>query len=166
MVEWSIDHTREKHREYSSLQTKSYLLLEADFNALNKIVFNNRTIPNLEASNSILYKVIRGRREQSLIHIALNKKLVYDISNQLKKHSVVVSADAANCYDRIAHLIASQACQHFEVQLEYLLVLFSTIQIIKMYLRTSFGLSEGFYTDSDLFSFQGGVQGNRAAPLL
>ena len=89
---------------------RAILLLEADFNTLNKIVFNNRTIPNLEGSNSIPYEVIRGRREQSLIHIGLKKKLVCDISNQLKKPSVVVSADAANCYDRIAHPISSQAC--------------------------------------------------------
>jgi len=60
---------------------RAILLLEADFNALNKIVFNNRTIPNLEASNSIPYEVIRRRRRQLLIHMVLNKKLVCDISN-------------------------------------------------------------------------------------
>ena len=60
---------------------RAILLLEADFNALNKIVFNNRTIFNLEASNSILYEVIGGRRGQSSIHMVLNKKLVCDISN-------------------------------------------------------------------------------------
>ena len=60
---------------------RAILLLEADFNALNKIVFNNRTISNLEASNSIPYEVIGGRRGQSSIHVALNKKLVCDISN-------------------------------------------------------------------------------------
>ena len=132
---------------------RAILLLEVDFNALNKIVFNNRILPTLESYNSITYKVIRERRAQSSIHIALNKKLVYDISNQMKKPSVVVSTDAANCYDRIAHPIASQAYQHFEVQLEYLVVLFSTIQTIKMYLRTSFRISADYYIASSLVPF-------------
>ena len=41
---------------------RAILLLEADFNALNKIVFNNRTLPSLEANGSIPYEVIGGRR--------------------------------------------------------------------------------------------------------
>jgi hypothetical protein len=63
---------------------RAILLLEADFNALNKIVFNNRTLPSLEANGSIPYEIIGGRRGQSSLHVALNKKLVYDISNQQK----------------------------------------------------------------------------------
>ena len=61
---------------------RAILLLEVDFNALNKIVFNNWTLPTLESTKAIPYKVIRGRRGQSLIHVVLNKKLVCNISNQ------------------------------------------------------------------------------------
>ena len=86
---------------------RAILLLEVDFNALNKIVFNNRTLPLLEANRSIPYEIIGGRRGQSSLHIALNKKLVYDISNQQKQPMVVISANVSNCYDRIAHPIAS-----------------------------------------------------------
>ena len=61
---------------------RAILLLEADFNVLNKIVFNNRILPLLEANGSIPYEIIGGRRGQSSLHVALNKKLVCDISNQ------------------------------------------------------------------------------------
>ena len=60
---------------------RAILLLEADFNILNKIVFNGRVLPSIEASKSILSEVIGGRRRQSSIYVDLNKKLVYDISN-------------------------------------------------------------------------------------
>ena len=39
------------------------LLLEADFNALNKIIFNSCLMPTLEITNSILSKIIGGRKE-------------------------------------------------------------------------------------------------------
>ena len=57
------------------------LLLEADFNRLNKIIYNSRVIPELEKREEILFEVIRGRRGQSSLHVALNKKLISDCSN-------------------------------------------------------------------------------------
>jgi len=60
---------------------RALLLLKAEFNTLNKIIFNNRALPTIEASKTILYEIIGGRRGQSLIYIALNKKLVCDIGN-------------------------------------------------------------------------------------
>ena len=44
------------------VKLKAILLPEADFNTLNKIVFNRRAIPLIEASKAIPYEVIRGRR--------------------------------------------------------------------------------------------------------
>ena len=41
---------------------RALLLLEADFNTLNKIVFNSRTLPTIEASRTIPYKIIGDRR--------------------------------------------------------------------------------------------------------
>ena len=104
----------EKSKGYINVRKlKAILLLEADFNTLNKIVFNTKLMPSLERTNSIPYEIIGERRGQSSLHVALNKKLVCDISNQQKQPMVVISANASNCYDRITHPIASQACQHF-----------------------------------------------------
>jgi len=60
---------------------RAILLLEADFNRLNKIIYNSRVILALEKRGDILFEVIGGRRSQSSTHVALNKKLFYDISN-------------------------------------------------------------------------------------
>ena len=41
---------------------RAILLLEADFNAMHKIIFNNQLISSMEAANTILMEVIGGRR--------------------------------------------------------------------------------------------------------
>ena len=60
---------------------RAILLLEVDFNAINKIVFNIRLISILEAQDTIPRELIRGRCEQSTIYIVINKKLLGDITN-------------------------------------------------------------------------------------
>ena len=52
---------------------RALLLLEADFNTLNKIVFNIRALPTIEALKTIPYKIIGGRRGKSLVYVILNK---------------------------------------------------------------------------------------------
>ena len=106
---------------------RAMLLLEADFNALHKIIFNGRILPTLERNNVIPSEIIGERKSQSAIHDALNKKLITDISNQIKSLSIVISADATNCYDRVAHSFASLAAEHFGVQLCYIRVLLTAI---------------------------------------
>ena len=133
--------------------------MEADLNGLNKIIYNRRVLPKLEANRAILYEVIGGRRGQSSQHAALNKNLACDISNQAKRPTVVKPEDATNFYDRMSHPIARMKYQHFGVQVEYLLVLFSTMQSIKIFLRTSFGVSTKFTGTKDK-PFQGAIQGN------
>ena len=46
-----------------------------------KIIFNNRLIPTLEATNVIPREVIGGRRSQATTHLALDKKLIANIVN-------------------------------------------------------------------------------------
>ena len=60
---------------------RAILLLEVDFNAMHKIIFNNRLIPSIEADKAIPMEVIGGRRSQAATHLALNKKLIADITN-------------------------------------------------------------------------------------
>ena len=60
------------------------LLFEADFNTLNKLVFNSRLMPSLEDKKAILYEIIGERRGYSVVNIVLNKKLVLDMVNQVK----------------------------------------------------------------------------------
>ena len=62
-------------------KSRAILLLEADFNALHKIIFNGRILPTLENNNLIPAEVLGSRRSQSTIHIVLNKKLITNITN-------------------------------------------------------------------------------------
>ena len=57
------------------------LLLEVEFNAIHKIIFNSRLILALEAKKCISCKVVEGRKNQVVIHIALKKKLIENIFN-------------------------------------------------------------------------------------
>ena len=129
------------------------LLLESDFNTLNKLVFNMRLIPSLEYKKAIPYKIIGEKRDYLAIYIALNKKLVSDIVNQVKIPTIVISADATSCYNQIAHPIASISYQYFKLNLEYLLLFFGTIQLLKIFLRISFEVSSKFYTRIKELSF-------------
>ena len=60
---------------------RAILLLEADFNVVNKIIFNTRLILQIEDRNKIPREIVGGCYSQSAIHIAVNKKLIADISN-------------------------------------------------------------------------------------
>ena len=57
------------------------LLLEADFNAVRKIIFNGRMMLRLEKANIIPNEIIDSKRIQVAIYLALNKKLISDIAN-------------------------------------------------------------------------------------
>ena len=57
------------------------LLLEVDFYAFNKIIFNMRLILLLEYRNIILKEIISSRYNQLAIQLAVNKKLLLDITN-------------------------------------------------------------------------------------
>ena len=61
---------------------RAILLLEADFNGINKIIFNTKLIPSIEHSQSIPREIIGGRRAQLAIQLTVNKKLISDITNQ------------------------------------------------------------------------------------
>ena len=48
---------KKKPNNISVSKLRAILLLDVDFNAINKIIFNTRLIPTLEAQNSIPRKI-------------------------------------------------------------------------------------------------------------
>eukprot|EP00956_Cyclotella_meneghiniana_P037467 scaffold139228_cov59-Cyclotella_meneghiniana.AAC.8 len=70
----------------------------------------------------------------------LAKILAYDIVRQCRRTAAIASVDAANCYDSIAHAIAS------------------------LIFQASFGDSSDFKSSKVEAKFQGLCQGNGAAP--
>ena len=93
---------------------RAILLLEADFNGMNKITRNSRVFPRLDVCRVISYEVIGGKRIKSSQHVSFNKKLV---GNQTRHPTVFISADATSLSDRIEHLVTSMKNQYFGVQL-------------------------------------------------
>ena len=130
------------------LVTKLYaiLLLKADFNTANKIIFNTRIILQMEYKNEIPREIVEGCRSQSAIHIVINKKIMADIANQSKLSHIIISADTSNCFDRVAYSISAMTCYYFGLPHNYISIVFYTIQNIEMYLITLYGISDSFYT--------------------
>ena len=145
---------------------QAILLLEADFNAMHKIIFNNRLIPRIEAENAIPLEAIGRRRSQAATHLVLNKKLIADIANVRKLPMATTHEDATNFYDRVAHPFASLCAQYFRLELTCLTVLFQAIQSMKMFLLMSHRISTNYYADTIRQPFQGVAQGSGATPAL
>ena len=80
--------------------------MEADFNAANKIVYGNRMLANARKYN-LMPEDIFSERNRMADDGGLANILFYDIVSQQRVPSGISSVDAANCYDRVAHSIAS-----------------------------------------------------------
>eukprot|EP00956_Cyclotella_meneghiniana_P021923 scaffold40638_cov42-Cyclotella_meneghiniana.AAC.4 len=80
------------------------LLMEADFNATNKIIYGERMLDNARK-----YKLspdeIYSEKQRMADGSAVSKILFYDVVRQLKRPAGLASVDAAYCYDRVAHAI-------------------------------------------------------------
>jgi hypothetical protein len=95
---------------------------------------------------------------------ALSKTLFYDIVRQGRLTAAISSVDAANCYDSVAHAIASLIFQACGVPVEGVEAMLSAIQDMKYFLRTAFGDSQNFRGPKIEIKYQGLCQGNGAAP--
>ncbi len=148
-----------------SLITKlcSILLMEADFNRANKTVFGTRMPANARKHN-MMPEEIFSERNKMADDGTLTKVLAYDIIHQSRRPAGIALVDADNCYDRIAHAIASLVFQSFGVPTAAAESMLTTIQEMKFFLRTGFGDSTEFASSTVAIKTQGLFQGNGAAP--
>ena len=72
----------------------------------------------------------------------LAKTLFYDIACQMRTLAAIASVDASNCYDQIAHAMASLIFQSFGVESTAVSSMLETIQEMKFFLRTAYGDSK------------------------
>jgi hypothetical protein len=91
-----------------SLITKlrSILLMEADFNATNKRIFGIEMMENVRRYK-LMPEEVFSKRNRLADDGTLSKILFYDNVRQLRRPAGLASVDADNCYDRIAHPMAS-----------------------------------------------------------
>jgi hypothetical protein len=91
------------------------LLMEADFNAMNKEVYSVGMLDNAR-QYQLIPEEIFSKQNCTADNGGLAKTLFYDISNQTRTPAAIASVDASNCYNRIAHAMASLIFQSFGVE--------------------------------------------------
>ena len=119
------------------------LLIEADFNATNKIVYGDRMMKNVRKYN-LMPEETFSEKNRMADDGTLCKTLFYDITRQGPVPAAIASVDASNCYDRIAHAIASLVFQTFGVPTTAIETMLGAIKNMKFFLRTGFGDSKSF----------------------
>jgi hypothetical protein len=153
-----------------SLITKlqSILLIEADFNATNKTIYGIHMLSNVR-KYKLMPEEVYSKRNQLADDGTLSKVLFYDIVWQLRRPAGLASADLDNCYDQIAHLMASIVFQAFGVPTPAIKSMLTTIQTMKFFLCMGYGDLEGYAGGDpngsvDPIRTQDMCQGNGASP--
>ena len=142
---------------------RAILLMEADFNFSNKLVYGVRMMNNVR-QYGYMPEEIYSEKGRTADDGSLAKVLFYDIVRQSRLSAGLSSIDAANCYDSIAHAIASLVFQAFGVPKEAVESMLTAIEEMKYFLRTAYGDSKDFAGSKIEVKFQGLCQGNGAAP--
>ncbi len=142
---------------------RSILLMEADFNCANKIVFGSRVLANVR-QHGFMPDEIFSERNRTAGEGTMSKVLFSDVVRQARLSAGISSVDADNCYDRVAHAIASLVFRSFGTPHEATCAMLQTIQDMKFFLCTSFGDSRSCAGSVIDIKTQGLCQGNGAAP--
>ena len=121
---------------------RAILLMEADFNQLNKLMFGHIMIKQSEANNHIPEEAYDSRVNLSAIQVAVNRRLVIDIFKQKRRCEAIAEVYAAQCYDRIIHSLSILLCQKEGASLSSVMMMFEIIQCMNYYIRTTFGDSK------------------------
>ncbi len=84
---------------------RAILLIEADFNAMNKEVYGV-CMPDEARKYKLIPEEIFSEKNHMADDGGLAKILFYDIVWQTQLPAAIASINASNCYDQIAHTTA------------------------------------------------------------
>jgi hypothetical protein len=138
------------------------LLMEADFNAMTKEVYGVRMLEEAW-KHKLLPEEIFSEKNRMSDNGRLAKTLFYNIVQQLGVPAAIAFVDASNCYDRIAHAMASLIFQSFGIEDTAITAMLEMIQEMKIFLRTAFGDSKQFACLTIEVKTQGLGQGHGAS---
>jgi hypothetical protein len=146
-----------------TLATKlqAILFMEGDFNATNKIIYGVRML-NTHAHNFMPEEMF-SQKNRMADNWMLCKTLFYDIARQTHIPAAIALVDASNCYDRIAHAMASLIFQAFGVPTSMVESMLGAIENMKFFLQTGFGDSASFAGGGISIKAQDLCQGNGAS---
>ena len=156
-----------KHNKLEADQLRTILLLEADFNHLNKKLGRD-LMYQAEKFNLIAPEQFGSRKSHSCIDQVLVKKLYYDVLRMSRMNGFLCSNDAKSCYDRIIHSVASIAMQRIGMPIEPIVSMFTALQDMQHYVKTAHGISTHTYgcRTHEGKPVQGSGQGNGASPTI
>jgi hypothetical protein len=142
---------------------RAILLMEADFNATNKIIYGNRMMAKAR-EHALMPDEIFSEQNRMADNGTLSKTLFCDLARQARAPVAIASVNASNCYDRIAHAMASLVFQVFGVPATAVESMLGAIKNMKFFLRTGFGDSTSFAGGGISIKTQGMCQRNGASP--
>ena len=143
---------------------RSIQLYEADYNWFNKFIFNDRALKSLEAAGSL--------PEEHFSHCGstaedacFDKTLTVDISRQSRTPMALISVDAAQCYDRVNHIMMGMVWLALQVPFTAVSIIVNCLQYMKIFTRTGWGDSTSYFGGPGTKTpFCGLGQGSKAAP--
>jgi len=139
---------------------RSIIISEADWNAAGRIFITRKMMQQAERKNLLPEEHLGGRKGKKSIDGAITKQLYMDNTRIMKIPTVILSADAANCYDRMVHKYISLMCIKWGIEPQVIKALLEPLQVARHYTRTAYGDSTQFFTGLNL---QGAGQGNTGA---
>lgn len=139
---------------------RSIIISEADWNTSGKVHVTHRLMKNAEQHNLLPQEHIGGRKGKKATDGVLAKRLLLDNARLLKRSMIIVSTDAANCYDRMTHKYISLVCIKWGLTAQVMTALLQPLQKAKHHTRTAYGDSTTYFEGRNL---QGAGQGNTGA---
>ncbi len=140
-------------------------MYEADFHCYNQFVFGKAAMDSL---NSIGYapKELFSQKGSTSKDAKFNKTLLADLSRQARHPMMVVSANAAYCYNCVNHIIMSLVWLVLtNGNIPAIVASLICLQTMNFFQRTGFGKSKTFFRGASYIPYMMGLgQGNRAAP--
>jgi hypothetical protein len=121
---------------------------------------------NQLTNNRFIPEELFSKKGSTAEDAKLDKTLTIDISRQTRNPMTIVLADAADCYDRVNHVIMSLIwLALLNGNIPPVVVALICLQTMKFFQRTGYGESKTYFGGRDLVKyFMGLGQGSRAAP--
>ncbi len=94
---------------------RAILLMEADFNVMNKEVYGVRML-DMARKYKLVPEEIFSEKNHMADDGGLAKTLFYNIARQTRSLAAIASVDPSNCYDWIVHAMALLIFQSFGVE--------------------------------------------------
>ncbi len=119
------------------------LLMEGDFNYMNKWIFGHEAINKLYHLGYVPGDQY-SQKESTAEDAWMDNRLTMDISHQLRQPLATMAADADKCYDRIHHIIMLFFLLAMVGTMGPIVATLHPIQAMKFYQRTARGDSTTF----------------------